>query len=404
MENSPRRHRPAALFLLALHPLLALAQTDTQVSGERRGLSAEEFAEGVKRLQAQFERDAEKARKGECKGMLSPAGNPMTPQCQIILDEDFVAKAVSTRSPTSQIWRRMNELQLVHHETIGSVIRRALANLPSPDNNYVIEAAKQGLAPVGGGTFVMGDYGWLQADPWPITSDRSDDNPFKVKLSDFMIQRHRVTYAEFDAYTRSKGLPLIDIETKGLSFLRYPDYTVRVTWAQAHDYCAWLGEVTGKPFALPTEAQWEYSARSGGRDFAWGIEEADAKKIDPSAFENQLGEIAGDKSGPDPLSNRPAGLYGPNPAGLMDFIGYGTEWVNDWYAAYRTSPEQQPVLDPAGPKQGTEHVTRRSADGTGFTITRRGMGDGYALDDEGKRLAGEETGAAFRCALNSSKW
>jgi formylglycine-generating enzyme required for sulfatase activity len=107
---------------------------------------------------------------------------------------------------------------------------------------------------------------------------------------------------------------------------------VNVTWTEARAYCAWLQAVTGDPFRLPTEAEWEYACRAGSRTpFATGDE------ITP-ADANFLYAEHGQRVGP---GRRTAiDRYAPNAFGVHDLHGNICEWVADsWHASYAGAPE-----------------------------------------------------------------
>src|SRR5205085_279105 len=54
-----------------------------------------------------------------------------------------------------------------------------------------------------------------------------------------------------------------------------------VNWFDAVDFCKKLGELTGKPIRLPTEAEWEYACRAGDRKYHNGDD--DEKKTSPGS-------------------------------------------------------------------------------------------------------------------------
>ncbi|MDR8300369.1 formylglycine-generating enzyme family protein, partial [Acinetobacter baumannii] len=89
----------------------------------------------------------------------------------------------------------------------------------------------------------------------------------KVVLSDFLLSKYKVSnknYREYSKLTNKRALPVGPFMKNHPSLLS-DDYSANVTWQQAKDYCQWLGKESGKKIDLPTEAQWEYAARSRGQ-------------------------------------------------------------------------------------------------------------------------------------------
>jgi formylglycine-generating enzyme required for sulfatase activity len=102
-----------------------------------------------------------------------------------------------------------------------------------------------------------------------------------------------------------------------------------VSWDDAQDFVGWLREITGRPYRLPTEAEWEYAARAGtATRFWWGDSIGQGKA--------NCQDCGGEWDRARPVN---IGSYSANPYGLHDMNGGVMEWVADcWVQDYGGAP------------------------------------------------------------------
>ena len=118
-----------------------------------------------------------------------------------------------------------------------------------------------------------------------------------------------------------------------------------ISWEAAHAYTAWLSKKTGKTYRLPTEAEWEYAARSGTQTMRhWGDDwsNSDACKfanVTDVTAEREYGYVWSHTCDDGAAETSEVGAYQPNAFGLHDFMGNVWEWTEDcWNASYSGAP------------------------------------------------------------------
>jgi sulfatase modifying factor 1 len=264
----------------------------------------------------------------------------------------------------------------------------------------LVNSSIANMIPVQGGEFLMGDFGSLVGEKLPFSVQLDDKKLHKVVLSDFSISKFKVTNSNYREYLKVTGKeePPMDIMAKRHPSLLKDDYPVGVIWQQAKDYCQWLGKVSGKKINLPTEAQWEYAARSRGKYLPFATNDGKFTPGKNVPSQDELDEYT-DGLG---IPIYPIGKYSPNPLGLYDMGLSGSEWTNDWYAADYYS--NSPVIDPQGPIQGSEKVLRGNVGGDrqyALTMFRQSSPPipKIGKDDDYKKY-GVGPQYVFRCVVN----
>jgi formylglycine-generating enzyme required for sulfatase activity len=150
----------------------------------------------------------------------------------------------------------------------------------------------------------------------------SDEKPaHRVTVASFQMGKSEVTVGQYRRCVQAGSCTAPDTGGNcnwGKSVRE--DHPVNcVDWDQARAFATWAGA------RLPSEAEWEYAARSGGRSqtYPWGDEAPTCSR----AVMDDGGTGCGRKS-TWPVCSKAAGNTAQ---GLCDMAGNVWEWVQDWY-------------------------------------------------------------------------
>jgi sulfatase modifying factor 1 len=214
---------------------------------------------------------------------------------------------------------------------------------------------------VKGGCYKMGDtFGAGAEEERPV---------HEVCVRDFYIGKYLVTQMQ---WTGTMGTNPSREPTCGLACP-----VENVSWNDVQEFIRKLSQRTRKAYRLPTEAEWEYAARSGGKDEKWA----------GTSSEKELGDYAWYYNN-SRYQSHPVGLKKPNGLGLYDMTGNVWEWLSDWYdeGYYANSPKDEPqgaatgrIRSLRGGYWGDLSTFARVARRLGLVPSARGGGYGFRV-------------------------
>lgn len=255
--------------------------------------------------------------------------------------------------PSSSIRRTHKGSATPEHSTnmteeSGSGPKRKIRPAKETTKNKTINKVKTGrhrvgdtwIEPVSGmvfawvpaGTFKMG------CGPWDGEGNADEFPVHDVTIEGFWLGRYPVTQDQWKKLM--EGSFWHKVRGHNPSWFKMGgDYPVeQVTWFEAKEFCEKLiaANKNRYHFRLPTEAEWEYASRSGGKE------------------EKYPGGLPVDKvawySNNSKMTTHPVGQKEPNGLGLYDMSGNVYEWCEDIYnpKGYNLHEPENPLVTSGG--------------------------------------------------------
>lgn len=216
---------------------------------------------------------------------------------------------------------------------IGMSCAYGSAKITIPDSlqllHFEVNGVEFDMQRVEGGVFVMG--GTREQHRENIASDLPAHT---VSLDAYYIASTEVTQALWQAVMH---------EWYVSDEWHTPNHPITdVNWYDCQNFVKRLDSITGMPFRLPTEAEWEFAARGGNK--SKGFRYAGGNVVDSVSLGlNNAG-----------FRTHSVGCRKANELGLHDMTGNVSEWCSDWYGRYYLGTEP----NPKGAMEGTLKVVR----------------------------------------------
>jgi formylglycine-generating enzyme required for sulfatase activity len=231
-----------------------------------------------------------------------------------------------------------------------------IANIEAVGLTYRDPVTGMEFVYVKGGCFEMG------CGSWTDDCDSDEEPVHEICVDDFYIGKYEVTQGQWKAVMGSNPSSFKDCGDN------CP--VENVSWNDVQEFIRMLNKKTNPPqsplgeggrkgrYRLPTEAEWEYACRSGGKEEKYAGFSNENRLYLFANFCDKNCEYDWKTSNQDDRYRNTSSVdnYKPNGLGIYDLSGNVWEWVQDWYDSgyYKKSSK----WNPKGPVGGTYRVIR----------------------------------------------
>lgn len=309
---------------------VAHANAEAQASKQAQAAAEQEAATAHAELAraTSAERESERAR-------ASAEQEAATANAKLATQREEARKATAENPPPEQRLAPQGAQPIQNAQTapaIPTAPPTSLATSTAPPPDSVINDGCVGcpdMIEIPAGQFARGI-----PDAETVSEGRATDNDARpvhdvAIVAPFLLGKYPVTRAQYRAFATANRRPMPPLPAG------FPDGDIHpvtnVTWQDAEDFATWLHDATGKRYRLPSEAEWEYSARAGVRTANPWNGRADLQCTYANGNDQSATSFAPVKCDDHWRFTSPVGSFPPNRFGLFDMLGNVFQWTADCY-------------------------------------------------------------------------
>ncbi|MBO3459769.1 formylglycine-generating enzyme family protein [Aetokthonos hydrillicola Thurmond2011] len=234
-----------------------------------------------------------------------------------------------------KLWKVLSTAlgEKVNKTTLKNIITRPQINRSRHQAEYFVEDLGNGvqleMVAIPGGSFIMGS-------PEDEPQRYQDESPqHEVTIKPFFMGKYQVTQAQWQAVAALEQVKR-ELNPDPSRFKGKNLPVERVSWYDAVEFCDRLTRKTGKPYRLPSEAEWEYACRAGtATPFHFG----ETITSDLANYNGQAIYVAGSEGIYREKTTEVGSFKVANVFGLYDMHGNVWEWCADtWHQNYEGAP------------------------------------------------------------------